>query len=281
MTDGEAIPDRLQVIQHARAADGPTAYQSVRSMRFCKGHPVLSEGNAGFWTSGGKSREGRRGALSRVPAVTIPGGKHLKDYATMTDEDLMDAYYRHDDHAFAQLDHRYRVRLAASAFTKLPRMAGRREKAEELAGKVLAQAADTRGRPSARWDRSKGCIGPWLITILHNVVVSHVRLKQGGDPLFSELTGTGDDAAKFEDTLTTDQPGPEDHLLAQARQQALRECVEELPPRERWVVTMQFWDALKNKEIAAILKVSEPTVSRTSDKGQRLLRDCLKRKNVL
>jgi RNA polymerase sigma factor (sigma-70 family) len=170
-----------------------------------------------------------------------------------------------------------------SAAARLPRMPGRREKAEELAAKALALAADTKGRPSARWDRSKGTVGPWLSAILHNVLVSHLRAVHGIDLTFSELPAAGDegDALCFEDTLAASTPGPEEMLLARARQETFRECVDELPDRERWVVTMQHWEGLLNKEIAAILKLSEPTVTRASQNAQRLLRECLKRKQVL
>jgi RNA polymerase sigma factor (sigma-70 family) len=207
------------------------------------------------------------------------------DDVTMTDEELLDAYYqKDDDDAFAQLDRKYRDRMTLAALVKLPRMAGRREKAEELAGRALALAADTKGRPKARWDKTKGLVGPWLSSILHNVVVSYLRLKTGHDLVFSDLENQGpgqDEAPRIEEAIPTTLPGPEGNLLTKDRAQALKECVEELPERERLVVSMQFWEGLLNKDIAQILKVSEPTVSRASDKAMSHLRDCLKRKHVV
>src|SRR5262249_51591580 len=153
--------------------------------------------------------------------------------------------------AFAQLDRKYRARLTASALARLPRMAGRREKAEDLAGQVLAQAADTIGRPNARWKRNRGMVGPWLASILHNVVVSHLRLKHGLEMVFSELAPEEQgEAPAFEGNLPAEVPTPEAEVLDQLTEEALRRCLEELPVRERWVVTMQFWDGLRNKEIA-------------------------------
>jgi hypothetical protein len=55
----------------------------------------------------------------------------------MTDEELLTRYYEGDDLAFAELHRRYLAQLRAAAYRRLPRIAGRREAADELAAQAL------------------------------------------------------------------------------------------------------------------------------------------------
>src|SRR5262249_28542370 len=115
-------------------------------------------------------------------------GCMMSSYAAMTDEDLLTLYYQEEDEgraneAFAELDRRYRPRLILSLtapgynkrFVKLPRMPGLEQKGEELAAETLFKVAETRGRPSARWDPARRRVQPWLFGILRNVTVSYLR----------------------------------------------------------------------------------------------------------
>ena len=79
----------------------------------------------------------------------------MSNFASMTDEDLLTAYYDQEDErkaneAFAELDRRYRPRLILSVtapgynkrFLKLHRMPGMVEKGEELAAEALFKVAE-------------------------------------------------------------------------------------------------------------------------------------------
>src|ERR1051325_3142540 len=116
----------------------------------------------------------------------VSKGCPMTRYSAMSDEDLLTAYYQEDEaaanEAFAELDRRYRPRLILSLtvpgynrrFIKLGRIPGLEQKGEELAAEALFRVADTKGRPGARWDRTRKRVGPWIYGILHNLVVSYL-----------------------------------------------------------------------------------------------------------
>lgn len=55
-----------------------------------------------------------------------------------------------------------------------------------------------------------------------------------------------------------------------------RALIEELTPRQLQMIKMYYIDGIKMCEIAKMLSVSTPTVSRTISRGRRRLKKCLK-----
>lgn len=65
---------------------------------------------------------------------------------------------------------------------------------------------------------------------------------------------------------------PEEHLEKQETQDMLKEAIEQLPERERKVVTLYYYEELTLKEISAIMGVSESRISQIHTKGISRLR---------
>ncbi len=198
----------------------------------------------------------------------------MNSYAAMTDEDLLTLYYEGENEnkaneAFAELDRRYRPRLILSVtvpgynrgFVKLQKMPGLEQKGEELAAETLFKVADTRGRPSARWDATRKRVHAWIFGIHHNVVVSFLRRRRPDvclDTDFrqgSQLEGISTALDAAPDVAV----GPEEALQNQTLLALLRECVQELPEPLRLLCDLLFEKGMKQNEVAVVLKMSTPT----------------------
>ncbi|MEZ4588847.1 MAG: FliA/WhiG family RNA polymerase sigma factor [Gemmatimonadales bacterium] len=110
-------------------------------------------------------------------------------------------------------------------------------------------------------------------------LITYYRLKEDVDGgVMVSLAGTvargGDDALRLEETLAD----PEGEAGIQAIGKAdtlrrLREGIAQLPPRERTVLSLYYYEELNLKEIAAILHVTESRVSQIRSQAIRRLRD--------
>jgi RNA polymerase sigma factor (sigma-70 family) len=219
----------------------------------------------------------------------------MTDFSAQSDEDLMQTYYDADDDAvahgaFAELDRRYRVRLILSVtapgynsrFIKLHRMPGLEQKGEDLVAEALVKVADSKGRPSARWDRTKP-LRPWLFGILHNVVASYLRRKPLSVRTEADIR-PADDRGESADTLgLTPDPrgGPDEAVQHKHALEALRHCRAELPDELRRLCELLFDEERKQTEIAGIMKLTTPTLTRRKQEMCARLRECLRRKGVL
>ncbi len=67
-------------------------------------------------------------------------------------------------------------------------------------------------------------------------------------------------------------PSPSDLVEEQAERRALREAVGELPERERYIVSMHYFEGVQLKDIARKLGVSEPRVSQLHARAVSMLR---------
>jgi RNA polymerase sigma factor (sigma-70 family) len=220
------------------------------------------------------------------------------DFAAMTDEDLLTSYYEEEDEkkaneAFAELDRRYRPRLILSLtvpgynrrFIKLQRAPGLEQRGEELAAEALFRVADTKGRPSARWDRARlptRRVGPWIYGILHNVVVSQLRRRRLDVTTETDYQHGGRlaDAASALDATPADDAGPDAALEHRALLGAVRDCVAELPEELRAVCELLFEQGMKQTDAAAVLRMSAPTLTRRKQEACEQLRRCLARKGL-
>jgi RNA polymerase sigma-70 factor, ECF subfamily len=208
----------------------------------------------------------------------------MYDFTALADEELMEAFYASDPapaaEAFTELDRRYRPQLTHSLtlagynarFLKLPRMAGRHETAEELAAETLLKAAETKNRPSARWQRSRKRVHPWLFGILHNVVISFLRRKR-----LAVVVAADRSLERIPDAT----PRPAEALSHGALHEALRECLAELPADLRVVCDLVFDRGMKQTEVAALLNVSAPTLTRRKQEAFDRLRFGLRQKGIV
>ncbi|MFD9209073.1 RNA polymerase sigma factor [Streptomyces sioyaensis] len=76
--------------------------------------------------------------------------------------------------------------------------------------------------------------------------------------------------------LTADLPETEDpQSFALETPLAIAEAIDQLPPRQREVITLKYLLGLENHEIAVTLGISHPTVSLHAKRARQRLRDTL------
>ncbi|SOE09630.1 RNA polymerase sigma-70 factor, ECF subfamily [Streptomyces sp. 2323.1] len=76
--------------------------------------------------------------------------------------------------------------------------------------------------------------------------------------------------------LTADLPETEDpQALTLETPFAITEAIDQLPTRQREVITLKYLLGWENHEIAVMLDISHPTVSLHAKRARQRLRDCL------
>jgi len=146
------------------------------------------------------------------------------------------------------------------------------EIAEGLIGDLFAPPAGGAARTRlGTWDGS-GPLGAWLVAVLRNRFLDAKRTSDGESRRRGHLGRLGLPASAARDE---DDPA----LAAEAREersrfeQRLKDAWEGLTPSEMLALTLKFRDGRSQVEIAALLDVGEPRVSRIVASGIRRLRE--------
>ena len=93
-----------------------------------------------------------------------------------------------------------------------------------------------------------------------------------------ETTPLEDGEVPAEATLADDRETAADRLDDESDKQVLREALEELPERERQMLSLYYYEGLTLKEIGKVMGVSESRVSQIHGKGLSMLRAILRGK---
>jgi RNA polymerase sigma-70 factor (ECF subfamily) len=142
-----------------------------------------------------------------------------------------------------------------------------RETAQELAGRAYFKAYRNRYRQPAGLDTLL-----WILRIAHNVVIDHWRVEGRRMGVTISLDELGDVAAAT--------ANPEIVALTRERQAALVRLIGDLDERERSLLALKFGAQRTNREIAAVLAISEGAVSMRLLRALRRLREQLREAGV-
>lgn len=93
-----------------------------------------------------------------------------------------------------------------------------------------------------------------------------------------DTTPLDDGEVAIEATLADDRETASDILDYESEKQQLVEALQELPERERNMLSLYYYEGLTLKEIGSVLGVSESRVSQIHGKGLSMLRSILKAK---
>jgi RNA polymerase sigma-70 factor (ECF subfamily) len=187
--------------------------------------------------------------------VKVIGTESEQGLARQSDEDLMRRYRdAGDEKVYNELVHRYEREL----FRYLARYTGDAPMAEDVFQNTFLQIHLKRGlyedgRP----------FRPWLYAIATHQAVDSLR-KAGRRPTVSldqRLAASGEaDAGSLLDMLVNDDAGPMAGLQDRERQEWVRASVEKLPDLLRQTLILAYYQDLKYREIAEILKIPVGTV---------------------
>ncbi len=174
----------------------------------------------------------------------------------MTDRDLLEAYARGSERAFAEFYDRYRREL----YVYLVALVGRRETAEELLQETFVAIVR-----SVKRIQLKPNMKPYLLTIARNAARDHQRRERrrasaitllGEDPLFRRSASAEPSCALDADELSR--------------------ALHELPDAQREAIVLRELVGMTYAEVAAFLDVPESTVvSRCRYAAQKLRQSLL------
>ncbi len=93
-----------------------------------------------------------------------------------------------------------------------------------------------------------------------------------------DTTPLDDGEVPVEATLADEREGAIERLDYESEKQELTEALQELPEREKQMLSMYYYEGLTLKEIGAVLGVSESRVSQIHGKGLSMLRAIMREK---
>ncbi|HRJ58404.1 MAG TPA: RNA polymerase sigma factor [Anaerolineales bacterium] len=180
--------------------------------------------------------------------------------ATMTqpvdDLDLIRRMQAGDDNAVRDLYAQYGQRLYAYAL----RLTNDPATAEDLTQSTLVTAWRT-----ARNFRGEGRLIAWLLGIVHHAAMKSLR----------GITNYLDEVA--EETVSEDQPSPEEQAQVRDERRWVRQGIQSLSPEHRAVLDLIFYQGLSLNEAAQVLNIPVGTVKSRLSYARDHLRGVLTR----
>src|SRR5579875_109061 len=174
----------------------------------------------------------------------------------MADEELMELVGQRDPDAFAIVLERH----ADAAYSLAYRIVGNNEAAED----VLQEAFLALWR-FGNYDRSKGSVRTWILSIVHNRAIDTLRRK-----------GARPTQAMDADELLRNRPAEErteETVAHRERAARLRSALDLLPEEQRRVVELAYFGGFTHAEIAALSELPIGTVKGRMRLALQKLRD--------
>lgn len=139
--------------------------------------------------------------------------------------------------------------------------------AEDLTSRVFVKAYAARDRAPQGADRSV-----WLFRIAHTTLIDHWRAERRRPSVAVDVEEL--------DEWPSGERDPEATFLVRERQAELMAAVAGMDEREQMLITLRFAAERTNREIAAILNISERAVSMRLLRALRRLRAQLRERGV-
>jgi RNA polymerase sigma-70 factor, ECF subfamily len=186
------------------------------------------------------------------------------EQAKTSDVELLRAVAAGDEGALAALYDRYRVIL----FGLMLRILHSRAEAEDCLQEVFLQA----WRRASDFDEARGRPFTWLVTLARSRAIDRLRALSSRDR-------TAQDAARAPEEETSDAVAD---AIRSEQSAVVRGALAALPPEQRRVLEMAYFEGLTQTEIATRLDQPLGTVKTRMRAGMTKLRELLRdeRKNL-
>jgi RNA polymerase sigma-70 factor (ECF subfamily) len=173
--------------------------------------------------------------------MTVPREKAER----LADEELMPLIGEKDSEAFAVFYDRH----GGVAYSLAYRILGERSAAEDCTQEAFISI----WRSGARFDRTRGSVRSWTLSIVRNRAIDALRSKAGKAPKL-----TFDDDAILESQAAEELTETEAMRLETATE--VRGALEQLPGDQSKVIELAYFGGFSQSEIAAMLNVPLGTV---------------------
>lgn len=186
-------------------------------------------------------------------------GHRLTDLRELADEDLMERVREGEARAFEVVFDRH----GGAAFSLAYRMCGSRSRAED----VVQEAFLSLWRSGARYDRARGSVRSWILTVVHNRAIDAFRRESA-----HESQDVSDDRLA-EQVPAQERTDNEVERRDDARR--VRSVLGELPGDQRRVIELAYFGGFTHSEIAQMLQLPAGTVKGRMRLGLSKLRIAL------
>lgn len=176
----------------------------------------------------------------------------------VSDRDLVDGLWAGDTRALATLYDRY----SSMVYTLALKMLCNTAEAEDLTQEVFVNFWQRR-----QYNPDRGSIGSYLATYTRSRAIDRLRVSSGRATILQRFQRITAASAHL--------PNPLDHATRNEQQQHLRAALDQIPPAEREVLEIAYFQGLSQSEIAAQLDIPLGTVKSRSRQGLLRLRALL------
>jgi RNA polymerase sigma-70 factor (ECF subfamily) len=184
------------------------------------------------------------------------------DLTDARDRELVRAIGRGNEEAFRGLFRRY----APSAMAVARRVVGQPYLAEE----AVQEGFLALWRNPSAYEEMRGSVKAWLMATVHNRAVDLVRREQ-------TQRRRAEQAQPDEDVVSLEDPADRvvDEIGLPEERKAVRAALEDLPPEQRQVIELMYFDGLSQTRVAERLSLPLGTVKSRTLLGMRKLRAAL------
>jgi RNA polymerase sigma-70 factor (ECF subfamily) len=195
--------------------------------------------------------------MSRLRHAAAESKERLRRLA---DEELMELVAAGDADAFEVILERH----ADAAFSLAYRICGRHATADD----ITQESCLAVWRGGARYDRGRGSVRTWVLSIVHNRAIDALRRSGVRDRRHAGFEGIEE---RLEANERTDA-----QAIDNATSSEIRGALGELPTEQRQVIELAYFGGFTQTEIASMLDTPIGTVKSRARLGLEKLRDHLR-----
>jgi RNA polymerase sigma-70 factor, ECF subfamily len=226
-------------------------------------------------------------SATRLSPVDVSSGREVRNAqptarATSAELRLIARLRAADDSAFSELVHRYHAALLRLALVFLPNRALAEEAVQDTWAAVVDGLSSFEGRSRLK---------TWIFRILTNRAKTRVMREARSVPFSalkdSDLDQPAVDPARFSSNGRWAAPpqswnddGPEEQLMHKESIRVLEQALQELPSKQRAVVTLRDVEGLESDEVCHVLGVRETNQRVLLHRGRSKLRRALEEHQV-
>jgi RNA polymerase sigma-70 factor (ECF subfamily) len=181
---------------------------------------------------------------------------------------LVERICQRDRRAFEVLYDRY----VDVVFSLTTRMLGR-ETAEEVTQETFVAL----WQKAKQFDPTRGSFPSWLLRMARHRAIDELRRQRHK----REATSVTEEIDLVIERIPDDAPGVDQHLQSAVRNTVITRTLAELPPEQRAVIVLAYFEGFTQSEIATRLKIPLGTVKKRIRLGLQKLKDAFAREGIL
>lgn len=183
-----------------------------------------------------------------------------------SDEALLARFCAGDAAAYGDLLRRFQGEI----FAYLKRYLGQDALADDVFQNTFIQVYQKAGQ----FEQGRK-VKPWLYAIATHQAIDMLRRQNRRPAVSLEQLTSDDDALNWSDTLTSAEVDPLDGLELAERRDKVKEALESLPEHLRLTIILAYYQGLKYKDIADIMKIPVGTVKSRLHAAMQKLQEAL------